>query len=258
MQMSVAGDDATRVQPYAGLARLYDRVMGDALFPLICRSFERALEDFDIRFRSAADVGCGTGTFLHYLSRYRVPLYGVDRSAAMLRVAARKTRGLGVLLLRQDMTKLRLPHPVDLITCNADTLNYLRRPEAVQAAFYRCRDNLTSGGHVMFDLITGAMPERRQPSLVQRIRLPGTVSQWNLSIDPVRRRTVVDMRSIYRGHDGRYRREQEVHVQRWYPVPEVRRLLQEVGLTLLGMLEADSAVPATSRSFWVKFVARRL
>jgi predicted TPR repeat methyltransferase len=97
--------------PYQHFAQFYDRVMGDAAAPVIRRCFERSRRHYDLRFSSAADIGCGTGTFLLHLSRLCDRLYGVDRSAEMLVQARRKLAGANIALLQQDLRQLRLPRP---------------------------------------------------------------------------------------------------------------------------------------------------
>src|SRR5262249_20750735 len=108
------------VPPYKGFAHFYDRIMGGAVAPVIKQTFERSRGRYSIRFVSAADIGCGSGTFLLPLAQFCYRLYGVDRSAEMLTLARRKTAGAGVRLLHQDLRGLKLPARVDLITCNFD------------------------------------------------------------------------------------------------------------------------------------------
>jgi ubiquinone/menaquinone biosynthesis C-methylase UbiE len=95
------------------LAADYDRLVGDALYPTVRASFDACVRTLGLRFGSLADVGCGTGRFLRDMLRYGVPLLGVDRSPQMLRIAARRLRDEGVLLMNQDMRRLRLPRPVE-------------------------------------------------------------------------------------------------------------------------------------------------
>ena len=98
------------VPPYTALAPVYDRLMGQVAAPSgIWQAFRESCARFGISFRAAADVGCGTGSFLRRLAAPGRRLYGVDRSIAMLRIAERRLRGLGVRLLCQDMKRLCLP-----------------------------------------------------------------------------------------------------------------------------------------------------
>jgi SAM-dependent methyltransferase len=242
------------VPPYEGFAHVYDRIMGDAVAPVIRKTFERSRCLYGIRFASAADLGCGSGTFLLHLAQFCHRLYGVDRSAEMLRLARRKTMGAGVRLLRQDLRGLQLPTRVDLLTCNFDTLNYFLRTEGLQAAMERARDNLREGGHFAFDVITGAGEEGRSRDFIQRIRLPDAVALWRLRTDGNRRLSRVDMRWSSAGGARLWR---EVHVQRWHSLPRLCTLLNRCGLSIRGIYDTMSFAPASSRTWWAHFVTCR-
>src|SRR5262245_51798275 len=106
------------VTPYAALARLYDAVLGDRFFRQLRPVFAGIVQRYGVRFAMAADVACGTGTFIRYLCARGVPgVYGVDRSPEMLRVAIAKNQGAGARFLLQDFARLRPPQPGDLLTC---------------------------------------------------------------------------------------------------------------------------------------------
>src|SRR5215475_4160791 len=92
--------------PYRSFALLYDTLLGNAMFPLVRRNFEWVVQRYGIRFRSIADVACGTGTFVRYLCQWGVPVVGVDRSTSMLRIAIQKNRENGAKFLQQDLRQL--------------------------------------------------------------------------------------------------------------------------------------------------------
>jgi SAM-dependent methyltransferase len=241
------------VPPYKGFAHFYDRIMGGAVAPVIKQTFERSRGRYGIRFASAADIGCGSGTFLLHLAKFCYRLYGVDRSAEMLAMARRNTAGTGIRLLRQDLRGLQLPTRVDLITCNFDTLNYLLRIEGLQMAMERARDNLRDGGHFAFDVITGAGEEGRARDFVQRIRLPDATALWRLRTDGNRRMSWVDMH----WSSGGARPWREVHVQRWHSLPRLCALLNRCGLSIRGIHDVVSFAPASSQTWWAHFVTCR-
>jgi methylase of polypeptide subunit release factors len=77
-------------RPYSQLAPAYDSALGIPNFIGTRAAFERLVRRYDIRFRSAADIGCGTGLFAGYLSQcWGTPVFAVDRSPEMLAVATR-------------------------------------------------------------------------------------------------------------------------------------------------------------------------
>jgi SAM-dependent methyltransferase len=245
------------VVPYSGFARIYDRVLGDATFPAVRRSFECCVKKHGIGFRSVADIGCGTGTFLRYLGRYGIPLVGVDSSPAMLGRAASKCKGLNIKLFCQNITKLRLPHPVDLITSNNDTFNYLVTVPALRHTLDRCHEHLTAQGHLLFDMITGRGDRPDGVDIVQELRMPDALSVWLIQSDPAHGLSRTEIHTWFRAKGKALRQEREVHVQRWYPVQAVCRLVREAGFEVEGVLDMNDCRPATGRTTWVKYIARK-
>ncbi|MCI0393242.1 MAG: class I SAM-dependent methyltransferase [Acidobacteria bacterium] len=243
---------------YSGFAKLYDALLGDSMFPLVRRNFEWLVGRYGVRFRAAADVACGTGTFVGYLRRWDVPVFGVDRSISMLRIAIQKNQGNGAKFLRQDLRQLQLPYPVDLITCHFDSLNYLLSTRDLALALCRFRTNLTRGGHAIFDMVTDISPEPELGVNLQRFELPGVSSIWEIAWDLVRKLRIVTMHNFFAIGAGKYRREREVHAQRQYPVSVVVGLLVRCGFTVRNVHDASSLMPATPRTYRAVYVVRNM
>ena len=241
------------IAPYASLASLYDTLLGDRFFPQLRRTFEWLVRRYNIRFVAAADVACGTGTFVRYLRDGGVPIvYGVDRSPNMLCVAIRKNRGNGAAFLLQDFAALQLPQPVDLITCNFDSLNYLKTPDALRRALRRFYVNLKPGGHLIFDVITRPSTRQRSTPRLERVEGPGFTfvrcTSWNSP-----QGLQVSQISVSRhGHTHR-----EVHTQRPYSIAAMIALLNQARFALLGAHDFYACAPATSLSARVVYVARK-
>ena len=60
---------ALRARPYSRLASAYDAAIGAPSFCRTRQAFERIVAGYGVDFRSAADLGCGTGLFACYLAR---------------------------------------------------------------------------------------------------------------------------------------------------------------------------------------------
>jgi SAM-dependent methyltransferase len=252
--MEPAKNDSTS---YGEFARYYDVVTGNAVIPTIVRCFEQSRRRYGIAFASVADVGCGTGTFLLHLARHCEVLYGVDKLARMLSIARKKLARRNVALLWQDLRELRLPSPVDLVTCTFDTRNYFTTAPAIQACLLRIRDNLVAGGHFVFDIITGAGAQFGPQESRQEIRLPDAVATWRFEGNATTGLSRVEMlwRSRARsGHDHTWR---EVHWQRWYPIPLISALLSRCGFRVLGVHDMASFDSASSLTWWAHFVTTR-
>jgi SAM-dependent methyltransferase len=158
-------------RPYSELAPAYDTALGISNFIGTRAAFEALVRRYGIQFRSAADVGCGTGLFARYLTQcWGVPVFGVDRSPEMLVVVTRNCTSSNVCLLQQDIRCLRLPYPVDLITANFDTMNHLLTEFDLRLAFRRISENLRPRGHFIFDLITPCQPLGSGRNYSRRLR----------------------------------------------------------------------------------------
>ncbi|MEU7577034.1 class I SAM-dependent methyltransferase [Streptomyces sp. NPDC041068] len=213
--------------PYEALAVDYDALLGDHAFARLRRAFERIERHHGLVFRSAADVGCGTGTFVSYLRDRGVhPVWGVDRSPHMLAEALAKNRGNGARFLLQDLRALRLPHRVALLTCQFDTLNYLLAPPDLRTALAAFADALEPEGHAVFDMITQG---GEYGGRVRRVRI------------------------VRRGPHGT---SYETHAQRSYAPAEIAAALAGSGLRLSGAHRVDEPRPEAGSTRMI-FLARR-
>lgn len=239
--------------PYARVAHRYDDLIGREFFRGLRTGFEVLVRRHRIRFASAADVGSGTGRFARYLSRrYRIPVFAVERSPAMVRVAqARGGQASGVVHVRQDMRRMSLPRSVDLVTANHDTVNHLLSWCDVRAFLRRVADNLNPGGHLVFDVLT---PEAlRGPALATLRVLPGPASAHSIVRPLPGDRFVTEV--TIRSPGGRIERIR--NVERAYPVAPLRALLADIGMPVVSALDAADLGPATHRTGRALILARK-
>jgi SAM-dependent methyltransferase len=222
--------------PYSELAPRYDTALGISNFIGTRAAFEALVRRYGIQFRSAADVGCGTGLFACYLNQcWGVPVFGVDRSREMLAVATRNCTSVNVCFLQQDIRCLRLPYPVDLITANFDTMNHLLNGPDLRSAFRRILENLRSGGHFIFDLITPCQPLGDKQIYIRRLGSRDCNAVQRIRWNPAQKilSIVVIIRSPFsRGSTL------EAHRERAYSPEEVGRWLVDAGFTIRGVHDA--------------------
>lgn len=230
-------------RPYSQLAPAYDQTLGWPTFLRTRRSFERLSRLYDIRFRNAADLGCGTGLFANYLSRcWDVPVWAVDISPDMLRVAELNCSGSGVRLLRQDIRCLRLPEPVDLATSNFDALNHLTGKDDLRVAFQRVAENLRPGGHFYFDLITPCFPLGKRAVYVRTVRAQTRQVTQLIRWNPTHR--IISITVAVQSSDSP-RAKLEFHRERVYSFEEVGRWLMGAGFVIRGVHDEQTLEPAS-------------
>jgi SAM-dependent methyltransferase len=242
-------------RPYSQLAPAYDSALGIPNFIGTRAAFERLVRRYDIRFRSAADIGCGTGLFAGYLSQcWGTPVFAVDRSPEMLAVATRNCTSLNVCFLQQDIRCLRLPYPVDLITANFDTMNHLLTEIDLRLAFRRIWENLRPGGHFIFDLITPCQPLGGAQTYTRRLGSGSRKALQRIRWNPWQR-----ILSIFVVMDSPSSKVStlEAHRERAYSPAEVGRWLMDRGFLIRAVHDAVTLRTATGCPQRVIVVARK-
>jgi len=246
------------VEPYASIAPVYDCLVGDAGLEPIWQAFRRSCRLYGIRFASAADICCGTGRFLARLARTRSPprrLYGIDRSAAMLAIARRRLAGSSVVLRQQDMARFVLASSVELLTSNFNVLNYLTAISALRSTIKQFATSLIFHGHLIFDILLST--GRMLPPLRQIISLPGVRARWDILPSADNGGATVRMDTCVRRFEDGWSCARELHVQRWWPLRTLERLLSSAGFRVLGVHRLIDHRPDGCGDRWVQVVARR-
>jgi SAM-dependent methyltransferase len=237
--------DAMRCRGYSPPTALaYDDAVGWPFFRRIAARFAKVARWHGLRFTSAADVGCGTGLFARHLSLYwGAKIFAVDLSPAMLAAARKRCAGLGVQFLQQDLRRLVLPHPVDLITAHFDTLNHLTGPGDLAQALQSIAANLRPGGWLYFDLVTPCAPLGGYDVVLRRV-LTGSGLLFEQRAQWVPRRRLIGVRARVTAisRNGFARREDR-HVERAYGPVELNHALAAAGLITRGVYDEATLRP---------------
>jgi SAM-dependent methyltransferase len=242
-------------RPYSGLAPAYDGALGISNFIGTRAAFEALVRRYGIQFCSAADIGCGTGLFACYLSQcWGVPVFGVDRSPEMLRVATRNCRDMNVCFLQQDIRCLRLPCPVDLMTANFDTMNHLLTGPELRLAFRRVWKNLRPRGHFIFDLITPCQPLGGARTYIRRLGSESRKAVQRIRWNPGQK--ILSISVIIRSPSSKVL-SLEAHRERAYSPVEVGRWLMDEGFLIRGVHDAATLSIATGCAPRIIVLARK-
>ncbi|MSQ41458.1 MAG: class I SAM-dependent methyltransferase [Dehalococcoidia bacterium] len=108
------------------------------------------------------ELGCGTGRVAAPLAAAGLTVVGVDRSAAMLRRARERTRGLPVTLVEDDMRTLRLDRRFGSVLIPLGGLQHMERASDVAAALQTAAAHLERGGLALVD-VEAAHPDDLVP-----------------------------------------------------------------------------------------------
>jgi len=246
---------AQKAEPYSGFAEFYDEMLGATAFECFRENFERLSNRYSMHFETAADIACGTGLAAQYLARRCGRVYAVDRSEAMLAVAASRVYGGEVIIVRQSFEELELPERVDLLTCNFDSLNYVLDESLLAETFARFRSSLVDGGFAVFDMNTARELSGWMGTEVRVHRPAGAASFWVLEWDPEARMSTVKMTN-FRRRGGAFVVSAEEHVERAYDVGPLLEMISAAGFSGVEALDARGLGRVDEGTRRVQFVAR--
>ena len=216
---------------YVDFAKVYNVFMRDAPYE---QWMEWLLHRFgNLAKMTAADLGCGTGTFTIQLARQGVlELFGVDLSEEMLAEAAQASlsQRVAVQWFCQDLREFKLPHPVDFMVSTSDSLNYILSSKDLSQTIGRVRDNLAAHGWFAFDLVGPRRFEAMREGLWYDVE-PDAAVLFETSTDP-NGRIVYEVHAFHLEQEPLYRRFDEQHIQQYYSAAEVGQILQEQGFRI--------------------------
>lgn len=143
-------------QPYAELAKIYDRVMNHVKYDEWAEYILSIFHHFEIHVNSILEIACGTGNLSVFLLKHGYDVTGMDLSPAMLEVAVDKFKdnGMPQKLFAADMTSIPLKNKFDAVLCLYDSLNYLKDPADFKKAIEEASTVTKGGGLFIFDVCT--------------------------------------------------------------------------------------------------------
>lgn len=249
--------DGKMLESYGGLAGMYDLFMDNVDYQTWKRVLVDILREHKIEDGLVLDLGCGTGTMTELLDEEGYDMIGVDASFEMLEVAMEKKAETGrdILYLLQDMREFELFGTVRAIVSCCDCMNYLLEEEDLLDVFSLANNYLDPGGLFLFDMKTPYFYQQIGDKTIAENREEGSFI-WENSYDPETGENEYIV-TVFRQEEGDlFRRTEEVHEQRAYPLDKIRELLVEAGMELVAVYDGYSRQAPTGTSERLLFVAR--
>jgi len=194
------------------------------------------LGKFNLHPRKVLDLACGEGTFAVALAKLGYQVTGYDKSNSMLGWAKKRAGREGVQIdFRQgDMRDIPFQAEFDLVTSWYDSLNYLLTEQDLKNTFQNVYDALVKEGSFVFDMNTIhqlAVNWQTPPSYIQRddekiFEVHRTEYDQALNIASLH---IIMFFKV----NGHWRRVDELHKERGYPLNRIKNLLHAVGFTEL-------------------------
>ncbi|MCC2686883.1 MAG: methyltransferase type 12, partial [Paenibacillaceae bacterium] len=166
--------------------------------------------------------------------------------------------------LQQDMREWELPEPVDCVVSFCDCLNYLLEEEDVVSMFARTFQGLKPGGLFLFDVHTPFQLEAYSANEPFVLDEDDIAYIWTCDYDPDRRQIEHELTIFVQEQLGRtggaplFRRIEETHVQRAYPLDWLKQELARAGFGGIGCFADFTREPVDERAGRAFFAARKL
>lgn len=243
---------------YSGFAGTYDIFMDNIPYGEWHTYLRNLLQAQGVDGGILVELGCGTGNMTRLLAEDGYDMIGVDMSMEMLEYAREKCPE-EVLLLQQDMRELELYGTAAAMVCICDGMNYLVETEDLRQVFERVRLFLDAGGVFIFDMKTAYFYETQLGSQTLTDNRDNATLIWDnvYHADTGINEYILTIYRLVDAVKDLFERVEEYHVQRAYPLEEVKKLLVRTGFTLEAVYEAFTENPPDRNSERMYFVAKK-
>ena len=258
------------METYGDFAAVYDTFMEETPYEEWAEYVSGIIEKYGISrpVKSGreqdlvVDLGCGTGTFTEKLAHMGYDMIGIDLSGEMLAVAMEKREmaETGTLYLHQDMRQLDLYSTVGAVLSVCDSVNYLLEEQEVLETFRRVNNFLYPGGIFLFDFNTVYKYEQVIGDTTIAENRDDCSFIWENYYDPREQINEYDLTVfVQEGEDPCcFRRFQENHYQRGYLPEQMKSLVEQAGLRVEFMQDADTHGEVRPESERIYILAREV
>lgn len=251
-------------KPYSQLARVYDLMGADRHSVKMTEYCRAILGRFKIHPTTVLDLCCGTGTALRIFSDWGLTVAGLDQSAPMLAVAAKKLKGRKIKLYQKTLPRFALignnrssqVRTFDLVTCFYDALNYLTNVRDLKTAFRSVHRHLNPGGWFIFDMNTEAALKILWGGQVYAGARDDIAWIWQNHY--FEKRHAAECHTTCFVRKGKlWERFDELHYERACPNEKIVELLEAVGFEVKGFYKCHTFQKPTKNTFRICVVAQR-
>jgi SAM-dependent methyltransferase len=229
------------VAPYAALAAVYDRAGMADFAAQVTPRYLTYVQSLDWAGRRVLELGCGTGTGALWLAQNGYRVLGIDNNPHMLAQAhaRRADPSFDAPEFEQaDMRQFDSPvGPVDLVMAVNGVLNALTSLRELEQTFASVNRALDSGHFFVFDVHTirglaenagdtGPVTFDNQDDLV-------ITAQRSFNFETL---STTRQYTIWQRAGEVWRRQDELHTERGYPVQGIVAMLDRTGFDVLATL----------------------
>lgn len=243
---------------YSAFAYVYDELMDNVPYDAWAEYLIGLLKENGVADGLICELGCGTGQLTRRLADAGYDMIGVDLSEEMLDVAREQEYGVydcceeeealsepSILYLQQDMRSFELYGTVSAVVSICDSMNYMTTDEDLLQVFRLVNNYLDKDGIFIFDMNTEYKYRELMGDTTIAENREDVSFIWENLYDEEKRLneycltlfTKAETEEEEEGCAPLYEKYEEVHLQRAYPLEEVKRMLTEAGMTFVAAYE---------------------
>jgi ubiquinone/menaquinone biosynthesis C-methylase UbiE len=216
--------------PFSRVADYYDTLMKGIDYSDWVEYTVELFKRFGHKPKRILDLACGTGTATIELARRGFEVTAIDLSNEMLEILKKKRKAHKIEIMKADMQNFKLSHPVDAVTCYFDSINYLTDERELKRCFSCVYEALAEEGIFLFDMNTIYGLEKVWGTNTLIREIDNIYSVWRSVYDASRHISTLYL-TLFVGDGKFYRRVEEVHQERAYPMEKIEELLLEAGFS---------------------------
>ena len=249
---------------YNKFASVYDTMNADRHSVQMVEYCKQIFKKFNIKPKTGLDLCCGTGTAIGKLNKLGISMSGLDQSAQMLAVAAKKLKGKKVILYQKELPKFRLLDKkessntvtFDLVTSFYDSLNYMLTESKLKQTFISTARHLNPGGYFIFDMNTPNALKTIWDEQIYAGKKDDMAWIWENEYN--RSKYLATCKATFFKKKGKlWECFEEIHQERGYPNSTIKKLLRSAGFAIDGFYECLTFDNPTRDSYRICAVARK-
>lgn len=245
---------------YARFAYLYDDLMKDVPYQDWVHFLDVQKTRYGVSGKKILDLACGTGELSVRLAAEGYEVTGVDLSLDMLAVAQEKAaeKGLQLFLIEQDMAQLEGLEQYDVVGIFCDSLNYLQTEEEVLSTFAGVWSHTKKGGLLLFDVhslfkMNELFTDQTYAYNGDKISYIWQCFAGSHPYSVEHELTFFELEPA----NGLYRRYDELHFQRTFPIAQYEEWLRMSGFEILAVTADFQDQEPSETSERIFFTARK-
>lgn len=271
------------MEAYGDFARVYDTFMDETPYEEWCEFLDKLIKEYGIskpereegpeesqevllqsERNLVLDLGCGTGTLTEMMAAKGYDMIGIDNAREMLSIAMEKRDAAGsqTLYLLQDMRELELYSTVGTVISVCDSVNYLLEEADLLQTFRLVNNYLYPGGIFVFDFNTVYKYEKVIGDTTIAESREDCSFIWDNFYDPDEQINEYDLTLFVQEREDEngplFRKFQENHFQRGYTLGQMTALVEQAGMKVELVLDADSHEQPCAESERIYILAREV